>query len=133
MTRFLSFLFKHQHAVVMSNSKEKKRNGAKFRKLMHTEKGRNWTDVGTDTFCTILADPVMNFSFTLETKALKKSTNKEVFEAIQSEFKTALLEPEFVEENKKNFEHELYSELDVSIPKLRNKYNNFKKKVEATG
>ena len=25
MTQFLSFLFKHQHAVVMSNSKEKKK------------------------------------------------------------------------------------------------------------
>ena len=51
------------------------------------EKGRNWTAPETGAFCEILVDQVFNFAETLETKALKKSANKEVFEAIQSEFK----------------------------------------------
>ena len=46
--------------------------------------------------------------------ALKKQKSREVFEEIQKHLKTALADPAFVEEN---------SELDISIEKLRNKYN----------
>ena len=74
----------------------------------------------------ILADSTHNFSFTLETKALKNSSNKEVFEVIQSEFRTALADPEFVTENNTYFPEESATDLDISVQKLRTKYNNLK-------
>ena len=46
--------------------------------------------------------------------ALKKQKSREVFEEILKHLKIALADPAFVEEN---------SELDISIEKLRNKYN----------
>ena len=48
------------------------------------KKGRNWTPLELETFCQILADPALNYAHTLETKALKKSANKEVFESIKN-------------------------------------------------
>ena len=63
-------------------------------------KGRNWTELETEVFATILSDSTNNFSYTLETKALKKSSNAEVFKAIQSEFRVSISETEFVEQNK---------------------------------
>ena len=90
-------------------------------------KGRNWTDLETEAFAMILADSTHNFSFTLETKALKKSSNKEVFEVIQLEFRTALADPEFVKENNTYFPEESATDLDTSVQKLRTKYNNLKR------
>ena len=78
-------------------------------------KGRNWTEKETEAFCYVLADGEFDFALTLETKALKKQANKEVFEGIQSQLKISLNDPEFYDED---FED---SELDISITKLRNK------------
>ena len=50
-------------------------------------KGRNWTEKETEAFCYVLADGEFDFALTLETKALKKQANKEVFEGILSQLK----------------------------------------------
>ena len=68
----------------------------------------------------------MRANATVESKALKKQANKEVYEGLQSNFQVALVEADFVKENI------LYNvvegkPLDIEIPKLRNKYNNMKK------
>ena len=65
----------------------KKGGGKKFRQGVARE--RNWTDLETQVFCTILADPEFSFSYTLESRALKKQANKEIFEDIMSQLKTA--------------------------------------------
>ena len=109
-------------------SKAQKAKAAKT--FRSQNKGRNWTDLETETFAMILADSTHNFSFTLETKALKKSSNKEVFEVIQSEFQTALADPEFVKENNTYFPEESATDLDTSVQKLRTKYNKLKVNVE---
>ena len=49
---------------------------------------RNWTNLETDAYASILADGESNYALTLETKALKKKSNKEVFVALaDSEFR----------------------------------------------
>ena len=75
---------------------------------------RNWADLETEAFCEILADGEYSFSITLETMALKKQKNREVFEQIQNHLKTALADPAFVEENSTFFK-EGQMELDISI------------------
>ena len=68
-------------AKIMSANKGKTiKKGPKFRK-MAMEIGHNWTDGETERFCTILVDTELNYCATLETKALKKSSNTEVFES----------------------------------------------------
>ena len=107
----------------------KKKKGKLFRENANkpaVPKGRNWTEKETEAFCYVLADGEFDFDLTLETKALKKQANKEVFEGIQSQLKISLNDPEFYDED---FED---SELDISIPKLRNKYNNLKRAWRAT-
>ena len=129
----------------MSTKAKKKCAGKKFRKeagevdketAADVSKGRNWSDIETETFCRILADSDNNFCFTLETKALKKTANKEVFESIQKEFKISLLEKDFLDENRLYFnvgEDGSIPDLDISITKLRYKYNNLKKLWKKTG
>ena len=104
---------------------------AKKGKKLEVEKSRNWTDLETEEFCRILADPDTNFCVTLETKALKKTANKEVFESIQLEFTKRLSDEKFADENRL-FNDDIddgtqLPELDLTISKLRNKYNNLKK------
>ena len=72
----------------------KSKPGIEFRQLIR-KKIRKWTHLETEIFCNILVDSEFNFCHTLETKALKKSSNKEVFEALQKEFRTALLDNNF--------------------------------------
>ena len=71
--------------------KRKAGNGKKRRQdtLNNAKRDRNWTDLETEAFCEILADPKFSFSTTLETKALKKQANKEVLEEIQRLLKTS--------------------------------------------
>ena len=57
---------------------------------------------------------------------MKKQANREVFEGIQEQLKIALNDPDFNEEN------EADSDFDISIAKLRNKYNNLKRAWQAT-
>ena len=64
---------------------------------------------------------------TLETKASKKSSNKGVFRAPQKEFRTALLDNHFLEDNWKLIPEGTQANLDTSIKKLKNLYSNIKK------
>ena len=91
-------------------------------------KGRNWSEDEVELFYTILVDPEFRFVQTVETRAFNKSLNKEVFETIQKEFKTALFDPSFVNTNTNDYSSKHYFlYLDVSIKKLQTKYSNIKK------
>ena len=72
----------------------KAKPGMKFRQSIR-KKTRNWTHLETEIFCNILVDSESNFCHILDTKSLKKYSNKEVFEALQKEFCTALLYNDF--------------------------------------
>ena len=88
---------------------------------------RNWTNEETVLFCQILTDPVCNNLETLEKKALKKSSTKEVFEAILEDFQTSLQNHEFIERNGKNFSgKKKKSEIVFDVKRLQQKYNNLK-------
>ena len=102
------------------SSKRKNGNRKKWRQGVNGKRERNWTDLETDAFCEILADGEYSFSITLETKALKKQANREVFEEIQRQLKTAILDPDFIEENKKFFEDAQLKNFNISVEKLRN-------------
>ena len=104
------------------------KGGKKWRQDQQAAKReRNWTDLETEALCEILADAEFSFSVTLETMALKKQKNREVFEEIQKHLKTAFNDPDFVEENSTYFEEAQQKQLDITIDKLRNKYHNLKK------
>ena len=60
---------------------------------------RNWTKAETSLFCEILVDPINNFRQTLEQKALKKTSAKEVYDAIAAEMKEALKAEPFQSRN----------------------------------
>ena len=49
---------------------------------------RNWNEFsrGTNLFCETLADPVINFIFTLELVSLKTTSTKELFDKILAGF-----------------------------------------------
>ena len=46
--------------------------GKTWRKNLGEKRERNWTDLETETLCTVLADGEFQFALTLETMALKK-------------------------------------------------------------
>ena len=109
----------------------RKAAGKKFRQ-QNIKRERNWTEKETELICEILSDPVERFAFTLELRALKKQANKEVFEEIQNQVRVALLDPDFIKENQAYADDVDGKPLDISIPKLRNKYNNLKKAWRVT-
>ena len=57
---------------------------------MDNKTTRNWTTEETN-ICSILADPITKFMLTLERKASKKASKKEVFEPILKELTLLLL------------------------------------------
>ena len=80
-------------------SKSKTNPGKKFHAGVNkASRDRNWTNLETDAYASILADRESNCALTLETKALKKKSNKEVFEAILADLNVALADSEFREE-----------------------------------
>ena len=90
---------------------------------------RNWTNEETVLFCQILTDPVCNYLETLEKKALKKSSTKEVFESILEDFQKSLQNHEFIERNGNNFSSKKKkSEIVFDVKRLQQKYNNLKQK-----
>ena len=93
-----------------------KSNGAK--------RERNWTDLETEAFCDILADPEFSFSTTLETKVLKKQANKGSFWRNSKTFENFLWGSR-VSRHRTYFDEAPQKEL--SIDKLRNKYHDLKK------
>ena len=95
--------------------------------LKKNRDGRNWTKDETNIFCRVLADPINNFVSTLEKRALKKASTKEVFEDILAEFKANLETEEFNETNMCNFSvRKPFTPLIIDIKKLQAKYNNLK-------
>ena len=107
----------------------KSKPGMKLRQFIRKKTG-NWTHLGTKIFFNILFDSEFNFCHTLETKALKKPSSKEVFEVLQKEFRTAFVDNEFLEDNGKLVPEGAQADLDTSIEKLRNKCNSIKKLEE---
>ena len=81
----------------------------------------NWLLTGI-----LLADGEFNFATTLETKALKKQANNEVFQSILENFRISLADLDFIDENKEFFSEESDLDLQLSIEKLRTKYDNNK-------
>ena len=72
----------------------------------------------TEEFCRVLADPDSAFCLTLEKQALRKTANKEVFEAIQAELKTKIQNDELKKFN------QLYSDVgDDSRAHVQTKTN----------
>ena len=71
----------------------------------------------------------MNSTFViiLRQRSLEKSSNKKFFEPLQKEFRTALLGNDFLEDNWKPIPEATQADLDTSIEKLRNKYNNIQR------
>ena len=92
------------------SDKEKGKNWRKDR-INSVKRDRNWTDMETEAFCEILVDGEFAFSSTLESMALKKQKNKEVFEAIQKQLKIAFEDPAFIEENSTYFAEDAQTEL----------------------
>ena len=80
-------------------------------------KGRNWTEKETEAFCYVLADGEFDFALTLETKALKKQANKEVFEGIQSQLKISLNDPEIYDEDFEQQFNLTRLDFDLTSPK----------------
>ena len=60
---------------------------------------RNWTKAETNLFCEILVDQINNFMQTLEQKALKKTSAKEVCDAAAAEMKKAMKAEPFQSRN----------------------------------
>ena len=83
---------------------------------------RNWSLEETNLFCSVLVDPLTNFMVTLEQKALKKSSTKEVFESILEELNKALDEEPF----KTSKIRKEKGKLSIDVKKLQIKYNNIK-------
>ena len=99
-------------------SKSKTNPGKKFRAGVNkASRDRNWTNLETDAYTSILADGETNYALTFETKALKSKSNKEVFEAIVKDFNVAFADSEFREENKLHFPEESMIDLDISVEK----------------
>ena len=70
---------------IMISSKKKFENGKKWRASQKNQdhRERNWTDLEVELFCSILSDGEYKYALTLESKALKKQANKEVYEGLQ--------------------------------------------------
>ena len=63
---------------------------------MISKKTRNRTNLETQIFSNIFVDSELKFGNTLKTKAFKNSLDKEVFEVLQKQFGTALLDKDFL-------------------------------------
>ena len=68
--------------------------GMKFRQLIR-KRTRNWTHLETDLFGNILVDSELNFCHTLETKALKRASNKEVSRLLKRKNSHCAFEQDF--------------------------------------
>ena len=63
---------------------------------------RRQTKKGVEKFAEVLSDPVIWFAFCLDRLALKKLSNKEVYEHTRKIFYEELRKKEFIEINEKN-------------------------------
>ena len=92
------------------------------------KKERVWSETELKYFAIVLADDKKRYASAvrLETLALKKSANNEVFEDIAKDFKTCLQCKEFIEENKrekaKSKRKSKDTALEITPARLRVKY-----------
>ena len=78
------------------------------------KKERVWTETELKFVALVLADEETEFAVRLETLALKKSANNEVFQEISKKFNELMLSNEFKEENER--EKSQYTPLDTFLP-----------------
>ena len=88
------------------------------------KKERAWTETELKYLALVLADEKNQFAVRLDTLALKKSANNEVFEDISKVFQSCLLSNEFIEENdrEKRKGKRRDSPLQITPARLRIKY-----------
>ena len=70
-------------------------------KKTKAKKERVWSETELKYFAIVLTDDKKRYAVRLETIALKKSANNEVFDDIAQDFKTCLHSNEFIEENER--------------------------------
>ena len=92
---------------------------------------RRETKKEVEKFAEVLSDPVIWFAFCLDRLALKKLSNKEVYEHTRKIFYEELRKKEFIEINEKNnFKDKVkvqgYKKVDTSITRFRIKFNSLK-------
>ena len=87
---------------------------------------RVWTETELKYLAFVLADEADNFSFRLDTLALKKSSDNELFEEISKVFESSLSSQEFKEQNeherRKSKRKRNDTPLDITAGRLRVKY-----------
>ena len=97
------------------------------------KKDRNWTAQENSLFANLLADPQFGLAQSLESRAVKKQANEDLFQIIASEFDTLVNSEHFMAFNEaENFLTKdgrvlPYTTLDLDIRKLRCKYHTMKK------
>ena len=90
---------------------------------------RRWSNVELMLFVTILANEDDSFVFSLESRAIKRKANEEVFESIRKNFDKQLALNEVVNKIKKEIGDKKFSiepKIDTSVIKLRTKYKALK-------
>lgn len=91
-----------------------------------SKKEHVWTETERQNLALVLADEKKQYAVRLETFALKKSSNNQVFEQISSNFEKLLLYEELKEQNEreksKSKGNQKNSPLDISPARLRIKY-----------
>ena len=96
-----------------------------------SKKERVWTNTEMKYLALVLAEEKNQYAVRLETLALKKSSNNQVFEEISKDFEKLLLSDEFKEENEreksKSKGKQKNSPLDISPARLRIKYKFLRK------
>ena len=95
----------------------------KAKRQVATSRGRNWTLDETNTFADILSDVDLNFASTLETKALKRSSNHIVYLDIKKELVSRLKD---INESGNSTGEVLIEPLKTDIKSLQKKYNSLK-------
>ena len=98
-------------------------------------RNRRWIEDELELFALVLTDEENNFASSLETLALKKTANNEVFESLKKIFDEKLKELSFAEKNARNFTLKdgvvrNYELLDTSIEKLRKKIYKYENRME---
>ena len=95
-------------------------------KKTKAKKERVWLETELKYFAIVLADDKKQYAFRLETLALKKSANNEVFKDIAKDLETYLQSNEFIEENErgkaKSKRKGKDTTLEITPSRLRVKY-----------
>ena len=86
-----------------------------------TKRSRSWTEIELKYFALILVEEENEFAYKLDTLALKKTSNKYIFEQIEKVFKDKLSSEDFKIENTSSSKRPL-TPLEIDVDKLRAKF-----------